>query len=95
MKMHNPAHPGEIIKSSYIDHLGLTHRKLAELLNVSPSAIGRLIAGKSSVSTDMAMRLSKSFGRSPELWLRLQIQYDLWHAQQNNEIFVNVQRYQE
>lgn len=93
MKMHNPPHPGQIIKSIYIDGLSLSYRDLAKLLDVSATTIGRVVTGKSNISPEMAVRLSRSFGKSAESWLRLQEQYDLWHIQQNDELFGNVQRF--
>lgn len=93
MKMHNPPHPGQIIKSIYIDELGLSYRDLAKFLDVSATTIGRVVTGKSNISPEMAVRLSRSFGKSAESWLRLQEQYDLWHIQQNDTLFGNVQRF--
>ena len=92
MQMHNPPHPGQIIKSIYLDELGLSYRDIAALLDVSASTVGRIVTEQSSVTPEMAVRLSKSFGRSPESWLKLQYQYDLWHVQQNDELFENVRQ---
>jgi addiction module HigA family antidote len=80
MKMHDPPHPGEFIRGIYIEPFSLTIRKVAEKLDVSPSTFSRLINGKSSVTPEMALRLSKAIGRSPESWLTMQGNYDLWHA---------------
>lgn len=78
--MHNPPHPGEFIRSIYLVELGVSIRKIAESLGVSPSTFTRLLNGQSNVSPEMALRLSKALGRSPESWLAMQDAYDLWHA---------------
>ena len=86
MAMHNPPHPGEIIKEFCIEPLNLTVTKSAESLGVSRKTLSMLLNGKSGISPEMSLRLSKVFGRSPEGWLRLQLQYDLWRAKQNVDI---------
>ncbi|WP_423064137.1 HigA family addiction module antitoxin [Candidiatus Paracoxiella cheracis] len=78
MTMHNPPHPGAFIKATYLDPFGLSVRFLAKYLKVAPSTINRLINEEASVSPEMACRLSAALGRSPESWLALQAQYDLW-----------------
>jgi addiction module HigA family antidote len=83
MGMHNPPHPGEIIKEICIEPLGLTVTKAAESLGVTRKTFSMLLNGKSGISPEMALRLSKVFGRTPEGWLRLQLQYDLWKTKQN------------
>ena len=83
MAMHNPPHPGEFIREVYITPFGLSVRKVAENLSVSPSTLNRLLNGESNISPEMALRLSKALGRSPESWLSMQDQYDLWHARKN------------
>jgi addiction module HigA family antidote len=80
MGMHNPPHPGEFIREVYLAPSGISIRKAAESLGVSPSTLARLLNGESGVSPEMALRLSKALGRSPESWLAMQDQYDLWHA---------------
>jgi addiction module HigA family antidote len=79
-KMHQPPHPGEFIFQTYIEPLDISLRKVATKLGVSPSAFTRLINGKADISPVMAIRLSKGFGRSPESWLQMQSNYDLWKA---------------
>ena len=83
MRMHNPPHPGEFILEVYIKPYNLSIRLVASKLNVSPSTFSRLIKGQSNISSDMALRLSKTLGRSPESWLIMQDNYNLWHAQKN------------
>ena len=80
MSMHNPPHPGEFIRSIYLEELGVSVRKVAMSLGVSASTLTRLLNAQSNVSPEMALRLSKGLGRSPESWLAMQDAYDLWHA---------------
>lgn len=81
MKMHNPLHPGQFIKEVYLDELEVSERVVAMKLKVSPSTLNRLIQGKSNISPEMALRLSKTLGRTPESWLSMQDKYSLWIAQ--------------
>jgi antitoxin HigA-1 len=81
MKMHNPPHPGEIIRDQCLEPLGLTITAAAKGLGVTRKALSELVNGHSGVSPEMAIRLAKAFGGNPETWLRLQLQYDLWHAE--------------
>lgn len=80
MIMNNPPHPGEFIKETYIEPLNISLRLAASELDVSPSTFSRLIKGESDVSPEMALKLSKAFGRSPESWMQMQAEYDLWMA---------------
>ena len=80
MAMHNPPHPGEFIREVYITPFKLSVRMVAENLSVAPSTLTRLLNGESNISPEMALRLSKALGRSPESWLAMQDQHDLWHA---------------
>jgi len=82
MAMHNPPHPGQFITEVYLDPNHLSGRDLAGALDVSPSTLSRLLNGTTSISPAMALRLSKALGRSPESWLAMQSNYDLWHARQ-------------
>lgn len=86
MVMHNPPHPGEFIREIYLEPFELSVRSLAESLNVSPSTLNRVITGQSGVSPEMALRLSKAVGRSPESWLAMQHSYDLWHARRKADL---------
>ena len=83
-RMHNPPHPGEVIKELCLDPLKLTVTAAAEGLGVSRRTMSMLLNGHAGISPDMAIRLSKAFGRSPESWLQLQLQYDLWQAEQRS-----------
>lgn len=80
MTMHNPPHPGEFIVSVYMEPYDISCRFLASQLGVAPSTLNRVIKGKSAVSPEMALRLSKVIGRSPESWLTMQDNYELWQA---------------
>ncbi|MBO1927712.1 HigA family addiction module antidote protein [Thiomicrorhabdus sp. 6S2-11] len=86
MLMFAPPHPGEFIAETYLEPLNLTTRALARHLNVSASTLNRIIKGQSGISPEMALRLSKVLGRSPESWLNLQDQYDLWAARQKVDL---------
>ena len=80
MAMYNPPHPGEFITEVYLGPNDITGRELAGALGVSPSTLNRVLNGLSGVSPAMALRLSRALGRSPESWLAMQSNYDLWHA---------------
>jgi addiction module HigA family antidote len=80
MTMHNPPHPGEFIVATYMEPFNLSCRFLATKLDVAASTLNRVVKSQSGVSPEMALRLSKSLGRSPESWLAMQHAYDLWQA---------------
>ena len=82
MAMHNPPHPGEFIREVYLKPNGITGRQLAAKLGVSPSTLNRVLKGNSGISPEMALRLSKALGRSPESWMAMQDNRDLWQARQ-------------
>ena len=82
MSMHNPPHPGEFIREVYLEPLNVSFWIVAEKLKVSPSTFHRLIKGQSNISSEMALRLSKTLGRTPESWLAMQDNYNLWQAKQ-------------
>jgi len=86
MTMHNPPHPGEFIKEVYLSPFSISSRQVAEKLKVSPSTFNRLIKGENNISPEMALRLSKTLGRSPESWLSMQDAYNLWHAKKNVDL---------
>jgi addiction module HigA family antidote len=81
--MHNPPHPGEFIYDVYLEPSGFSCRYLAKQLDVASSTLNRVLKGQSAISPEMALRLSKSLGRTPESWLAMQDAYDLWHAKQH------------
>jgi len=82
MNMYNPPHPGEFIREVYLEPLGISYRTVAAKLKVAPSTLNRLIKGQSNISSEMALRLSKTLGRTPESWLIMQNNYNLWQARQ-------------
>lgn len=86
MTMHNPPHPGEFIKEVYLEPFEITGRQLSAKLGVSPSTLNRILNGSSGISSEMALRLSKALGRSPESWLTMQDNYDLWRARQSVDL---------
>jgi addiction module HigA family antidote len=86
MSMHNPPHPGEIIKEFCLEPLNLTVTRAAESLGVTRKTLSLLLNGKSGISPEMALRLSRVFGRTPEGWLRHQLQHDLWKARQHIDV---------
>lgn len=86
MNMHNPPHPGEFITGVYLEPHGISGRELAEKLDVAPSTLSRILNGSSRVTPEMALRLSKAIGRSPESWLAMQDAHDLWVARKNIDL---------
>ncbi|NGX17560.1 HigA family addiction module antitoxin [Wenzhouxiangella sp. XN24] len=85
MKMHNPPHPGEIIRSLCLEPLELTVTDAAAALGVSRKTLSAILNGRAGLSPEMAVRLSMAFGTSAESWLNLQTQYDLWHAEKRRK----------
>lgn len=85
MQMYNPPSVGEFIKDVYLEPLGLSARSVAVKLGVSASTFTRLLNQKISVSPEMAVRLSIVFNQSPESWLNMQNQYDLWQLQSSSK----------
>ena len=82
MAMHNPPHPGEFITEVYLKPNNLSGRELAAKLGVAASTLNRILTGASGISPEMALRLSKALGRSPESWLAMQYNYGLWQTKQ-------------
>lgn len=93
MSMHNPAHPGEILKELVITPLDLTITDVAEHLNVSRKTLSKVLNGRGAITPEMALRLELVFKKpSADHWLRLQNAYDLWQTRQN-KAELNVQLY--
>jgi addiction module HigA family antidote len=92
--MHDPPHPGELVKYECLEPLGLSVTKAAKGLGVNRQALSDLVNEKSGISVDMAIRLSKAFGSSPETWLGMQMDYDLWQARHRAET-IEVERFWE
>ncbi len=80
MAMQNPPHPGGIVRRQCLQPLGLTVTAAAKGLGVTRQALSDLVNEKAGISVEMAIRLSKAFGSSPQMWLSLQLAYDLWKA---------------
>ncbi len=78
MKMHNPPHPGEVLRELCLEPLGLSVTRAAEALGVSRKTLSAIVNERAGISPEMAIRLSKAFGTSAESWLNQQVQYDLW-----------------
>jgi len=80
MKMHNPPHPGVVIRELCVKPLGISITEIAKALGVTRKSFSELLNGKTGVSPEMAIRLSIAFNTSAESWLNHQVQYDLWKA---------------
>ena len=85
MRMHNPPHPGEILKSLCLEPLGLSVTDAAAALGVSRKTLSSILNGRAGISPEMAVRLSIAFDTSAESWLNQQTQFDLWHAEQSRK----------
>jgi addiction module HigA family antidote len=96
MPMKNPPHPGRSIRTACLEPLGLSISEGAKILGVTRQALNNVIAGKSGISPEMAIRLTKAFGSTPETWLGMQLAYDLAAARKNeSKIKVRRQRVEE
>ena len=85
MKMHDPPHPGEVLRQLCLEPLNLTVTDAARSLGVSRKALSSIVNGRAGISPEMAVRLSMAFDTSAESWLNQQLQYDLWHAEKNRK----------
>ena len=94
MPMHDPPHPGEIVRYECLEPLGLSVTRAAEGLGVTRQTLSDLVNESSGVSVEMAVRLSKAFGSTPETWLSMQMAYDLWQARNRAED-IQVERFAE
>jgi addiction module HigA family antidote len=83
MSMKNPVHPGRIVRHDCLEPLGLSVTAGAKILGVSRQALNNIVNGKSGISPEMAIRLTKAFGSTAETWLRMQLAYDLSIARKN------------
>ena len=83
MTMKNPPHPGRIVRQECIEPLGITVKEAAERLGIQRQTLNNLVNGKAGISPEMSIRLSKAFGSSPEVWLGVQMEYDLAQASKN------------
>ena len=85
MKMHNPPHPGVILRELCLEPLNISITETAEALGVSRKTLSAILNGRAGISPEMAVRLSMAFGTSSDSWLNQQTQYDLWQAEQNRK----------
>jgi len=85
MKMHNPPHPGEILRELCLEPLGLTVTQAAHALDVSRKTLSGILNGRAGISPEMAVRLSLAFGTSAESWLNQQTHFDLWHVERRRK----------
>jgi addiction module HigA family antidote len=77
----SPIHPGEVLLEDFMKPLGLSQYRLAKDISVTPIRISQIVNGRRAITVDTAMRLARYFGTSPEVWLRLQVRYDLESAE--------------
>lgn len=82
-----PIHPGEILLEEFMKPYGMTQTEIARRIGVSRKHISEVVNGRKGISTDMALRLSRLFGTSPELWLNGQIAWDVWHAMRSEKAY--------
>jgi antitoxin HigA-1 len=85
VRMHNPPHPGEVLKVLCLEPLGLTISEAAKALDVSRGKLSAVLNRRASITPDLALRLSIAFDTTAESWLIQQIQYDLWRAEQRKK----------
>lgn len=83
--MRTPTHPGGILKRHYMESLSLTVSEVAIILGVTRKTLSKIVNERGAVTPDMALRLSKAFQTTPELWLNLQRNYDLWQASHKSD----------
>ncbi len=93
MNMYNPPHPGEFIRDTYLVPFNVSQNEIADKLDVARSTFNRLIRGDSGISPEMALRLSKVIGRSPESWITMQAHYDLYRAKQKNKAIKRLKKF--
>ena len=91
MRTRSPTHPGGILKRHYLEPLNLTVSEFAKSLGVSRKTLSRIVNEHGSITPDMALRLSKAFSTTPQLWLNLQQNYDLWHTSQKSQEWKTVE----
>jgi addiction module HigA family antidote len=93
MPMKNPVHPGRIVKRDCLEALDLSVTAGAKVLGVSRQTLNNIVNEKTGISPEMAIRLSKAFGGTPETWLQMQVNYDLAEARRH-ESRIHVRRYE-
>ena len=93
IRKRQPTHPGGILKRHYLEPLTLTITEVADEIGVSRKTLSKIINERGSISPDMALRLSRAFNTSAELWLNLQTNYDLWLASKRSENWQNIKTF--
>ncbi|MDP6041607.1 MAG: HigA family addiction module antitoxin [Candidatus Latescibacteria bacterium] len=86
MTMYNPPHPGEVLREDYFKPLGLSVTEAAKGLDISKKQLSQIVNGKAGISPAMALKLAHAFDTTPQLWLNMQDQYDLWHAEKDIDL---------
>lgn len=86
MQMYNPCHPGEILREEYLKPCNISITEAALKLGIARKTLSEIVNEKAGISPAMALKLSKGLNTTPEYWLNLQIQYDLWQARQNTNL---------
>lgn len=86
LRMHNPPHPGEVLRELYMGPMGLTVAKMATVLRLSRKALSQLVNGHTRITPETALRLSMALDNTPESWLNLQQQYDLWQVRKKLKV---------
>lgn len=86
MEMHNPPHPGKILLNEWIKPLNFSISAFALKLGTSRKNLSEIVNGKTGISAEMSLKLSKALGTSPDLWVRLQLKYDFWQAKQKVDL---------
>lgn len=84
--MHNPAHPGQVLRTGYLEATGFTLTEIAQRLGVARNTLSELVNGRRGVSVEMALRLAAAFGTTPQFWLDMQRTYDLWQVRQKLDL---------
>jgi antitoxin HigA-1 len=85
MRLHNPPHPGDVLRELCLRPLGISVTQAAAALGVSRKTLSAILNGRAGISPEMAIRLSVAFNTTAESWLNQQVQYDLWHADRNRK----------
>lgn len=85
-----PIHPGKVIREDYLKPLSLTITEMATILGISRKTLSKILNERGTVTPDMALRLSRAFDTTPDLWMHLQKDFDLWHAEHNSKEWLRV-----
>ena len=86
MKMYNPPHPGEVLQGLWLEPMDVTVTRAAEALGISRQSLSKIVNGSRAITPEMAVRISRAFGGTPESWLGHQAAFDLWRIEQNREV---------